>query len=77
MADQALSELGEAVEAAQQALLEAAGGQPDLWWDARELQTAAQNGVRWSGDIMMFALTDLVNQGALELDDTLRVKVSA
>jgi hypothetical protein len=60
------------VEAAQTAILRTAAtsGSP---WDPKELRDAARNG--WSGDVMMFALTDLINQGRLVLDSNLRVRV--
>jgi hypothetical protein len=62
----------EDVEAAQKAILRtaAASGRP---WDPKELREAARNG--WSGDVMMFALTDLVNQGRLVLDSNLLVRL--
>jgi hypothetical protein len=70
--ERALKDLGERVAAAQEALLAKCQDQPDKWWDAAELREAARNG--WPGEVMMFALTDLVNQGKLELDRQLRVK---
>lgn len=69
-----LEDLQVKVAAAQEALLglaRAAGH--DEWLDPEELRTAARNGS--GGDVMMFALTDLVNQGKLDLRDDLRVRL--
>ena len=70
--EQTLKELEERVGEAQQELLELVNEDPHKWWDPRELRQAARNGV--SGEIMMFALTDLVNQDRLALDERLRVR---
>lgn len=73
--DLAFSELDREVQEAQKALLERAGKEPAKWWPPSELRDAAQNG--WGGDVMMFALTDLVNRGRLELNAQLRVRFHA
>jgi hypothetical protein len=70
--EQALNDFRDRVAAAQEALLAQCRDQPDRWWNADQLRDAARNG--WPGEVMMFALTDLVNQGKLELDRELRVK---
>lgn len=72
--EQAMSTLQREVADAQKALLRVAHEQP-VWWDARSLREKARNG--WSGDVMMYALTDLVNQGELILDERLRVGIPA
>jgi hypothetical protein len=70
--EQAMSTLQREVAEAKAALLHAAREQPH-WWDPRELRERARNG--WTGDIMMYALTDLVNQGELLLNEQLLVKI--
>jgi hypothetical protein len=70
-------ELDEEIRAAQDALLETLRRSPEDWWDARELREETRNGVKWPGEVMTFALTDLVNQGRLELDPELRVKIKS
>jgi hypothetical protein len=59
---------------AQQALLQVARGEPTKWWEPRDLRSRAQNST--PGDVMMFALTDLVNQQKFELDGRLYVRLS-
>jgi hypothetical protein len=72
--ERAISELSEEVQGAQEALMVAIEQDRDKWWDARQLTNATRNGVDWPGEIMTFALTDLVNQGRLELGSDLQVK---
>jgi hypothetical protein len=64
--------LQQEVDEAQKALLGEAQKKPG-WWDPKELRDVAQNG--WGGDVMMYALTDLVNQGELELGADLQVRL--
>lgn len=59
------------IRAAQADLLRACN-EDDKWWDPRALRKTAANGR--PGDVMMFALTDLVNQGVLALNDKLWVR---
>jgi len=74
MADEdGMAPLQRSVEAAQAALLDKARAKPD-WWDADDLRAAAQNG--WAGEVMMFALTDLVNHEQLEINAQLQVKAA-
>jgi hypothetical protein len=68
-----LDDLRGRVSVAQTALLAKARATPEEWLDPEELRTAARNGN--GGDVMMFALTDLVNQGKLDLHDDLRVRL--
>jgi hypothetical protein len=68
-----LEDLQGKVAAAQEALLERARAAPETWLDAEELRTQARNGS--GGDVMMFALTDLVNKGMLDLSEDLRVRL--
>jgi hypothetical protein len=69
-----LEDLQGKVAAAQEALLNKARSAPHgEWLDPEKLRTAARNGS--GGDVMMFALTDLVNQGKLDLHDDLRVRL--
>jgi hypothetical protein len=70
--EQTLKDLEQRVLEAQEDLLRIVRGDPEKWWDARDLRQAAVNGL--SGEIMMFALTDLVNQDKLDLDGRLRVR---
>ncbi len=70
--EQSLKRLDEEIEAAQSALLATANTRPDEWWDARVLRDAARNG--WAGDVMSFALTDLVNRDEFELNPRLKVR---
>jgi hypothetical protein len=84
--ERALSDLDDDIKSAQSALMETLSQEPDKWWNARELRVEALSHANgdasakdhgWSGDLLTFALTDLVNQGALELDPELRVKLKA
>ncbi len=68
-----LEDLQGKVAAAQEALLDQARARDGEWLDPEKLRTAARNGS--GGDVMMFALTDLVNQGKLDLRDDLRVRL--
>ncbi len=69
-----LEDLQGKVAAAQDALLgQARAAGEGEWLDPEKLRTAARNGS--GGDVMMFALTDLVNQGKLDLRDDLRVRL--
>ena len=68
-----LDDLQENVVQAQEALLVEVKKQPRKWFDPQQLRDAARNGS--GGDVMMFALTDLVNQGKLELGSDLRVRL--
>lgn len=69
-----LDDLQSKVAEAQKALLDSARAAPSgEWLDPEKLRTAARNGS--GGDVMMFALTDLVNQGKLDLHDDLRVRL--
>lgn len=70
--DLAFSELDREVQEAQLALINVAEKSPKKWWPPEELRARAQNG--WGGDVMMFALTDLVNRGRLKLDGRLYVR---
>ena len=71
--EQSLKKLDEEVEKAQEALASTAAEDPTKWWDARDLRRqAAVNG--WAGDVMSFALTDLVNSGKFELNPHLKVR---
>jgi hypothetical protein len=70
--EQSLKRLEEEIEAAQSALLATANTRPDEWWDARVLRDQARNS--WAGDVMSFALTDLVNRDAFELNPWLKVR---
>lgn len=68
-----MPQLDALVDEAQDALLAAAAEAPEEWWEPDDLRRRAQNGA--GGDVMMFALTDLVNRGNFELDRSLRVKL--
>ncbi len=70
--EQSLKKLDEEIRAAQAALARTAAKDPDAWWDARDLRQQAANG--WAGDVMSFALTDLVNSGKFELNPHLKVR---
>lgn len=70
-----LDDLQEKVAEAQSALLAKLEEHRGEWFDPDELRTAARNGS--GGEVMMFALTDLVNQGKLELGADLRVRLDA
>ena len=70
--DVAFNQLDQEVVEAQAALLACAAEKPDRWWPAGELRKEAQNG--WGGDVMMFALTDLVNRNRLRLNAKLQVR---
>lgn len=72
--EQSIGEMTASIKAAQHDLLEKARSEPDRWWDAQALRAAAQNG--HPGDVMMFALTDLVNRGSLLVDSRLHVKAT-
>ena len=72
--ERAISELSGEIQGAQEALMRAVEQEPDKWWNARQLRAATRNGLEWPGDILTFALTDLVNQGRLELGSDLQVK---
>ena len=67
------TELEIAVAEAQAELLRVAREDP-TWWNPQKLRDAAQNG--WGGDVMMYALTDLVNRGELVLNEDLEVRDS-
>jgi hypothetical protein len=73
--EQAISELTPEVQGAQEALMDTIEREPTKWWNARQLRDATRNGIEWPGDILTFALTDLVNQGRLELGSDLQVRV--
>jgi len=73
--EQSLKRLEDEIEEAQAALETTAATRPDEWWDARDLRKAAANG--WAGDVMSFALTDLVNRGKFELNPHLKVRPTA
>jgi hypothetical protein len=68
----ALGTLDQEVQEAQTALLHEAQEQPAKWWSPEELRDAARNG--WGADVMMFALTDLVNRNRLEINQRLQVR---
>jgi len=72
--EQAMTTLRREVDDAKAALLRQARERPEQWWDPRDLREKAREAR--SGDIMMYALTDLVNQGELVIDDQLHVKVA-
>lgn len=74
--ERAMSELTAEVQGAQDALMKAIKQEPTKWWNARQLRGATRNGREWPGDVMTFALTDLVNQGRLELGSDLQVRVT-
>jgi hypothetical protein len=69
-----LDELQDMVIRAQAALLSELEERRGEWRDPEELRTAARNGS--GGDVMMFALTDLVNQGKVDLGPDLRVRLT-
>jgi hypothetical protein len=71
--EQAMITLQRDVEQAKAALLREARERPE-WWDPRDLREKARDAL--SGDVMMYALTDLVNQGDLVLDEQLHVKIA-
>jgi hypothetical protein len=74
MADEStLRVMAEEIAKAQAAILGKARERADEWWNPRDLRDAAQNGS--TGDVMMFALTDLVNRGQLKIDSQLRVRL--
>ena len=63
------------VAAAKQALLATAEKRRGEWWAASELKNAARNG--WASGVMSLALNELVDDGALDVDEhDLRVRVS-
>jgi hypothetical protein len=72
MSEQPLNQLEGEVTSAQEALLEVVQTDPEKWWDARELREQARNGT--GGEVMMYALTDLVNKGELRLNSKLLVR---
>ena len=67
-----MEQLTSDVEDAQAHLTTIAKEDPDKWWWPDELRSRARNG--HPGDVMMFALTDLVNREVFEVDKRLRVK---
>lgn len=62
------------VKEAQAAIVRELEKDPTEWREARRLREAAENGV--GGEIMMFALTDLVNREKLVLNDELWVRLA-
>ena len=73
--DYSLDTLRRGAAQAQKAILAAAAADPEKWWNPRELRAVACTGQ--IGTVMSYALTDLVNQGQLELDPRLRVRLRA
>lgn len=70
-----LRELDEHVRKAQEALMAKIAEDPHRWWEAEELRDEARNGS--PREVMMYALTDLVNREELTLDRHLRVRKAA
>ncbi|HEU4702000.1 MAG TPA: hypothetical protein VFS37_05905 [Conexibacter sp.] len=60
------------IAAARDALIDCAQREPDKWWEAFELKTAARNG--WSAGAMGLALGELLDDGVFELDADQRVR---
>lgn len=75
--ERAISELSGDIQGAQASLMQTIEQEPQRWWNARQLRAATRNGREWPGDILTFALTDLVNQGKLELGSDLQVRLKA
>jgi hypothetical protein len=67
--------IGEEIERARSALLRLAGEAPQRWWTAHELKVKARNG--GSSAIMGLALSQLLEEGALEEGSDLRVRLPA
>jgi hypothetical protein len=70
-----MDELGAAIADAQEALVDVARHESDIeWWDPQVLREKARNG--HNGDVMMYALTDLVNREVFLLNRHLEVKLT-
>ena len=67
--------IGEEIGDARSALLELAGETPQRWWTAHELKVKARNG--GSSAVMGLALSQLLEEGALEEGPDLRVRLRA
>jgi len=73
IADATFAAVAKEVAAARKALLALAQDEPDRWWTAFDLKTEARNG--WSAGAMNLAFDDLVDSGAFDVDDDLRVRL--
>lgn len=71
--DATFAALADEIASARDALLELASEQPDRWWRPYELKVQARNG--WSAGAMDLALEELIDAGALEVGQALRVRV--